>query len=347
MDTLLAFNFVSIAFAFLLVKICEDLRLIHFCFIGVNPCNPRHPCSMLLIFFSCYFVFFCGQRFLFFDLFLIRLNRTFRQIYAMLTTDSLNPNKIKNGINTKIIGREIIYFENVLSTMEIAREQIAGGAKEGAAIFADEQSEGKGRRGRVWTCPAKKGLLTTIVIKPAIESNRFSYLIGIASIAVSETIGHLLDIQTEVKWPNDVTINGKKVCGILTEAHGSWNEPLAFAIGIGINVNLTKSELPQDTAIPATSLEIETGGLIDRNKLAQTLLQSLDSWYLYLKEGQYEFIRKQWKGLCLKYDKEVTINEGTKKHTGRFIDITPGGDLILELESGRQELFRSEHVTGA
>lgn len=258
---------------------------------------------------------------------------------------SLTIERIKAGLNTKIIGKEIILFDSVASTMGIAREKIGSNVPEGLTIFAEHQSSGKGRRERVWVCPKGKGLLATVILQPKIKSDQICFLMGISSIAVSETIDYFLHIPAGVKWPNDIIIDNKKVSGILIEVHGYCNQILTFAVGIGINVNLTKEELPVKTSIPATSLALEAGFVVDRIRLAQILLQSLDTWYLYLRENQYEFIRERWRDLCFSFKQRLTINEGGVNYSGKFADITSTGDLILELDNHTKRIFRGRYIT--
>lgn len=247
--------------------------------------------------------------------------------------------KLKAGLQTRIIGNEILIFDDISSTMDEARKNIRDSRPEGLAIFSEHQSTGKGRRGSIWDCRKYGGLLTTIILKPGISPDSMSYLMGISSIAIAETIRHLLYIQPEVKWPNDITIGHRKVAGVLIEVHGQCSRTFTFAVGIGINVNLTTEELPANTKTPATSLALETGSGVDRIKLAQTLLQSLDTWYLYLREGQYEFIRESWRDLCLAFGQELTIREDGKDYCGQFVDITPNGELVLRLRGGAKKRF--------
>ncbi|MGR3318718.1 MAG: biotin--[acetyl-CoA-carboxylase] ligase, partial [Candidatus Anammoxibacter sp.] len=189
--------------------------------------------------------------------------------------------------------------------------------------------------------PKMKGLLTTVILRPKITPDQISFLMGISSIAVVEAIDHFMNIQAQVKWPNDIILNEKKVAGIIIEAHGSYKQTLTFAIGVGINVNLTEKELPADAIFPTTSLALEAGCCINRIKLARILLQSLDTWYSYLKENQYEFIRERWRNLCLGFNQELSISEGNDNYTGKFVDITSKGDLVLKLDNNTERTFKS------
>ncbi|MGR3220508.1 MAG: biotin--[acetyl-CoA-carboxylase] ligase [Candidatus Anammoxibacter sp.] len=259
--------------------------------------------------------------------------------------EPLDTSKIKSGLNTRVVGKRILLFDSVTSTMDTARSEIDKGTHEGLVIFTEHQSIGKGRRSRVWSCPRMKGLLTTIILQPKITSDQISFLMGISSIAVVEAIEHSLNIKSQVKWPNDIIINRKKVAGILIEAHGSYNQTLTFAIGIGINVNLTNAELPDNTTFPATSLALEAGYCINRIKLAQILLQSLDTWYTYLRENQYEFIRERWRDLCIRFGQKLSISEGTNNYTGQFADITSKGNPVLMLENNTKRTFETRNIT--
>ncbi|MGR3318645.1 MAG: biotin--[acetyl-CoA-carboxylase] ligase, partial [Candidatus Anammoxibacter sp.] len=113
--------------------------------------------------------------------------------------EPLDINKIKSGLNTRIIGNKFILFESVSSTMDTAREEIGKKTPEGLTIFTEHQSVGKGRRGRVWSCPKMKGLLTTVILRPKITPDQISFLMGISSIAVVEAIDHFMNIQAQVK----------------------------------------------------------------------------------------------------------------------------------------------------
>ncbi|MGR3178943.1 MAG: biotin--[acetyl-CoA-carboxylase] ligase [Candidatus Anammoxibacter sp.] len=265
--------------------------------------------------------------------------------HRLKNSSALSVKEIKAGLNTKVIGNGILLFDSVTSTMDTARKEIERTVPEGLVIFAEHQSVGKGRRSRVWSCPKMKGLLTTVILQPKTPSDQISFLMGISSIAVVEAIDHFLNIQAQVKWPNDIIINKKKVAGILIEAHGSYNQTLTFAIGIGINVNLTEKELPDDAIFPATSLALETGSCTNRIKLARILLQSLDTWYSYLQENQYEFIRERWRDLCLRFKQKLSISEGIRNYTGRFADITSKGDLVLKLDNNTERTFEGKHIT--
>lgn len=260
--------------------------------------------------------------------------------------DELTVEHIKENLNTKIIGNEVCVYDSVTSTMDIARDKIHNNVIEGYTIFAEQQTNGRGRRGKVWLASSNKGLLFTVILKPEIKPDYNCFLMGFASIAITEAIKHLYNIDANVKWPNDIIINNRKVAGILVEAHGSYKEELTFSIGLGVNVNTAKDELPVKTSIPTTSLNIETGRDLNRLVLAQTILQSMDTWYSYLKDGEYDFIRQRWLKLCSGFNGKLYLNEGDNEYSGKLVDISPKGDVItLELDNNIKRSFKSEYVT--
>ena len=252
--------------------------------------------------------------------------------------------EINTALNTKFIGNDIMLFDTVSSTMDIARQEIFNNANEGLTIAAEHQTAGKGRRGKEWFCPKHKGLMITVILKPGIPQEKVHFIMAISAIAIVEAIKHLLHIQCAVKWPNDIMVNNKKVAGILIEVHGSYKHIPTFSVGIGINVNTKKKELPENTIVPPTSLAIETGETINRTTLLKFLLQSMDTWYIFLKDNQYEYIRERWRNLCLAYNQRLTIKDKDISYNGMFVDITPSGDLILELENNAQKIISKEDI---
>ena len=236
-------------------------------------------------------------------------------------------------------------FDTVSSTMDIARQEIQhNNANDGLAIIAEHQTAGKGRRGKEWFCPKQKGLIITIILRPGIPQEKVHFIMAISAIAISEAINHLSQIECAVKWPNDIIISNKKIAGILIEFHGSYKQIPTFSVGMGINVNTTKEELPENTIVSATSLAIETGSTINRTTLLQFLLQSMDTWYIFLKDKHYEYIRERWRNLCLAYNQILTIKDKEVSYNGTFRDITPSGDLILELGNKTRKVISREDI---
>lgn len=257
----------------------------------------------------------------------------------------LTPEKIMNGLKTKIIGSTVITYEQTTSTMDIAKRLISGNFKNGTVIFSEEQTQGKGRSGHSWFCPRYKGLLFTLLLKHTMQPDYLCLLTGTIAVSITETIRETLQLPAEIKWPNDILINGKKVGGVLVELEKRSKKQSVFLVGIGINVNVTEKELPEQTHLPATSLAIEKKTDIDRVQTARALLQDIDKWYLILKDEHFGYITERWKEFCTTIGKKLTIAGCGREYTGKVIDISHNGGLMLKLEDGEIKIFRGEHTT--
>lgn len=261
-----------------------------------------------------------------------------------MNSDRLFSDIIKKNLHTKIIGREIIALECTTSTMDIAKQLLNNSVKEGTVIFAEQQTKGRGRSGKMWFCPKSKGLLLTIVLRPAIPPEKSYFLIGFSAVAAVQTIRDMFKLPVEIDWPNDLVINKKKLGGIVIETQNETGKDIDYIVGIGINVNLNKKELPLRVDKPVTSLAIEKETFIDRTKLAMALLQNLDSWYLILKEERYEYIVEEWQELCADVGRKIIIRENSQEYAGSLLGISNNGELMLLLDNGHKKTFRIEHT---
>ncbi len=261
-----------------------------------------------------------------------------------MNSDRLLLDKIKKNLRTKIIGREIITFEHTTSTMDIAKQMLGNSVKEGTTIFAERQTKGRGRSGREWFCPEGKGLLLTIILRPTILPEKSYLLMGFLAVAAVKTIRDMFNLPVEIDWPNDLVINKKKLGGIMIETQNETGKDVNYIVGIGINVNLSKQELPRHVDKPVTSLAIEKETFIDRTRLARALLQNLDSWYLILKEERYDYIVEKWQKLCANVGQKMIIRENGQEYSGNLEGISNNGELMLLLDNGHKKLFRIEHT---
>lgn len=196
----------------------------------------------------------------------------------------LTPERIRKGLATKFSGQEIVYFESVGSTNQVAKGLADKGAPEGTLVIAEEQTAGKGRLGRRWVAPAGTSLLFSLLFYPNLALEEVPRLTMVASLATSEAIESVTGLLVKFKWPNDILIQGKKAGGILTEV-GVTGERLDYVVvGIGLNVNWNPSETPE-LAGKATSLSEEWGREVSRLDLLQRLLLHMEKGYLRLQEG--------------------------------------------------------------
>ena len=242
--------------------------------------------------------------------------------------DSLPLSSITSNLKTNFIGQKVIYYPSLPSTMEIAKREARRGATEGTAIIADEQTAGKGRLERSWLSP-KGSIAISIVLYPRLVY--LPYLTMLASLAVVHSIEAVTDLRPKVKWPNDILINGKKVCGILIESQVSRNKVDYAIIGIGINVNLRISHFPQIQSI-ATSLSTELGSDISRLRLIRRLLVETERLYLALLMGESFF--KEWRDSLVTLGKRVHVESGETIYEGFAESVAEDGTLLLRRQDG-------------
>jgi len=184
-------------------------------------------------------------------------------------SDSLAPEAVRPRLRGRF-GEEYAYVESTPSTQLL----LGPGAPEGAVAVADEQTAGRGRLGRRWLAPAGTSLLCSIQLRPQVSPERLPELTGIAARACAEAIAAVTGLEPELKFPNDLLVDGRKVAGILAEAREG-----RVVLGVGINVNVPESDLPREVDRPATSLLAETGREVDRAELLVELLERLERRY--------------------------------------------------------------------
>ena len=242
--------------------------------------------------------------------------------------NSLSSASITDKLGTRIIGQRAIYHPSVTSTMDVARQEAQQGATEGTAIVVDEQTAGRGRIKRVWLSP-RGSIAVSIILYPGVDS--LPFLIMLASLSVARSIETVTGLKPQLKWPNDVLVNGKKVCGILIESEVQGDKVNYAIIGIGINVNLRLADFPE---IPpdATSLSEETGHEVSRLDIIRQLLLETDSLYLALPDG--EAIYEQWRDNLATLGKKVRVSSGNSIHEGIAESVARDGSLLLRHPDG-------------
>lgn len=243
--------------------------------------------------------------------------------------------KIKT--DTSLIGRNIIYFENVDSTNNIAKKN---SYENGTLIIAETQTKGKGRMGREWISEKNSGIYMSFVLIPKIPAERINILTLIAGLSVCEVLNEMYPVSFEIKWPNDIVTEGKKVCGILTEGVISQTESKAI-VGIGINVN--NKYFPDDLKEKATSLYLLTGRIFERENIIRKISDTFEKNY-------FDFINskplmEKYEKLCVNINREiVAIKDGMEIHA-TAIGITDTGELTVKKEDGTTLNINSGEVS--
>lgn len=250
--------------------------------------------------------------------------------------DLLLPQEIQRGLSTSYIGKEIYYFSELKSTNIIAKEKALHGAErinEGTLIIAERQSAGKGRLGREWFSPSG-GIWLSIILYPQLSPSYISRITLMTAVAVVKAIKVCTQIKSQIKWPNDILINEKKVCGILTEMSAELDIINWVVVGIGINVNINHREFPENIQENTISLKETSRKEISRVKLAQTFLQEFEKYYEILKGREFSSILKERKLYSHTLGKKIKVDIGEKIITGEAMDINESGALILKKEDG-------------
>ena len=251
-------------------------------------------------------------------------------------SDLLLPQEIKNGLFTDYIGQKIFYFPELKSTNIIAKVKAsprAEGINEGTIIIAERQSAGKGRLGRRWFSPLG-GIWLSIILYPQLSPSYIPRITLMAAVAIVKAMERYAQIKSQIKWPNDILINEKKVCGILTEMSAELDMINWIVVGIGINANINQGEFPEDLKGNSTSLKEILGKKISRVRLAQILLEEFEKYYERLKRREFSSILKEGKLYSHTLKRKIKINMGEKIITGEAIDINEEGALILKKEDG-------------
>jgi len=274
-----------------------------------------------------------------------QINHYLQDAHILNSHNRLIAEEITRELKTKIIGSNVIILERTTSTMDTAKKLAHTGFKNGAVIFAEEQTKGRGRSGHSWSCPKYKGLLFTLLVKHNMQPDHLCLLTGTMAVSITETIRETLQLPAEIKWPNDILIGGKKVGGVLVDLEKGLKKQSVFLIGIGINVNLTEEDFPGQTRLLATSLAIESKEPVNRIFLAKALLQDIDKWYSILKNDHYRYITDRWREFCVTIGEKLTITDCGNEYTGKVIDISNNGGLMMKLENGEIKIFRGEHAT--
>ena len=240
----------------------------------------------------------------------------------------LNAEMVQNELPTRFIGHKIIYYPSLNSTMDAAKKEAQWGAEAGTVIVAGEQTAGRGRLQRTWFSPAG-GLAFSVILRPNI--NYLPYMIMLASLAVTYGVRSLTGLKPQIKWPNDVLIGEKKICGILIENDIRKNILRHIVIGIGLNVNLQLSQFPEIAGI-ATSLSDQLTRQVSRSDVLRSVLVEMDKLYSALPNG--EILLHQWKNSLVTLGQQVQVNMGDQIYTGRAESVTENGALMIRQKDG-------------
>jgi len=242
--------------------------------------------------------------------------------------NSLTPELITRDLRTSFIGQKVLYYKTLESTMDAARREARWGAEAGTVVVTEEQTAGRGRLQRTWYSPSGN-LCFSVILRPNI-----SYLpnmVMLASLAVAYAVRIVTGLKSQIKWPNDVLIRDKKICGILIENDIRKNSLRHTVIGIGLNVNLHVPDYP-DIAPLATSLSDEMGVKVSRLKVLHQILVEMERLYQSLPQG--DFLLEQWKKNLVTLGQRIQVNQGDVIYRGTAESVCRDGSLMLRQPDG-------------
>ncbi|WP_127836607.1 biotin--[acetyl-CoA-carboxylase] ligase [Clostridium prolinivorans] len=259
--------------------------------------------------------------------------------------DLLTLEEIEPYLNSSVIGRNFVYFNSIDSTNNAAKKIADDENSHGTVLISEEQTNGKGRLGRHWISPKYKGIWMSIILKPNLDPIDASKITQIAAAAVTLSLLEM-NIKASIKWPNDIILNHKKVCGILTEMNAELTNIHHVIVGIGINVNADKEDFPDDLKNIATSLKIESNNKINRQILTAKILNNFEILYdKFINNNDIESSLK----ICREYSailgsEIIIINKG-KKVSAKALDIDEEGKLIVKYSNGNIEKIISGEIS--
>ena len=260
----------------------------------------------------------------------------------MAAPDLMTEAEIKSLLHTDWVAKEVLYFDTIDSTNTKAQELAEKGYPSGTLVVADKQESGKGRRGRSWVSPSGTGIFMTLMIKPDINPNNASMLTLVAALAVAKAITSVTGEEAMIKWPNDIVVNGKKVCGILTEMNAQFDYINHIVVGIGINVH--NESFQEEISQMASSLMIEAGGKrFHRAQIIAETMSYFEQYYdTFLKTQDLSALVREYDKLLVNRNKSVRVLDPKEPFDGKAMGITPKGELIVDTWESRKLVSSGE-----
>lgn len=252
-------------------------------------------------------------------------------------TEHIKRDEISKNLNTKYIGKDIYIFNEVMSTNTIAKFLSMNGVGNGAVVISEKQTKARGRSGKNWESPLG-GVWLSIILNPNVNHSKIPLITLATGVAVENTLKRIGVKNAEIKWPNDILIHGKKVCGILTEAITSFNTIESVIIGVGIDANISIENFPEELQENMTTLNDEIGEKVDENLLIKLFLEEFEKISEQFINEEYETILKEWRKNSYTIGKIVEVHEPfSKSYDGYVLGISRDGSLVVEKIDGTLE----------
>ena len=256
--------------------------------------------------------------------------------------DVMDAAELKSIWKPKWVGCEILYFDSIDSTNTKAQELAEKGYPSGTLVVADKQIAGKGRRGRNWESPSGCGVFMTLMLKPDINPNNASMLTLVSALAVAKALADITGKDAKIKWPNDIVIDGRKVCGILTEMSAQFDYINNIVIGIGINVN--NSSFPEEISATASSLRLLSGGKkYRRAEIIEKIMEYFEKYYsIFLETEDLSALVNEYDAMLVNMKQQVKVLDPKEPFEGKAMGITKTGELIVDTWESRKLVSSGE-----
>ncbi|WP_224241366.1 biotin--[acetyl-CoA-carboxylase] ligase [Hyalangium gracile] len=250
--------------------------------------------------------------------------------------DRLTPLELTPLLATHDLGHTIHFHETVGSTNELAFRLAHDGAEHGEVVVTEQQTAGKGRRGRAWVSPPGLNLYFSAILRPELPPQRAAELTLVAAVALTEVLRET-GAEAFIKWPNDVQIEGRKVAGILTELSAEPERVHFVVLGVGVNLNAQEEHFPEELRATATSLALARGQRVPRALFAASLWNRLEEWLDLHVEMGFDAVRQRWKELSSTLGQDVLVRTDRREFRGLAEDIDTMGALLVRTEDGSVE----------
>lgn len=259
-------------------------------------------------------------------------------------SDLLSRTELESSMKTAWAGKTILYFDETDSTNTEAKKAAEAGTPHGSLAVADFQTGGKGRRGRSWESPRGTGVWMTLVLRPRMHPMSASMLTLVAALAVVRGIRETAPVEPLIKWPNDIVVNGKKVCGILTEMSTELDCINYVVTGIGINANM--EDFPEEIQNVATSLRLESGERVLRSGLIAAVMEAYEHYYgIFMETCDMSALLEEYNGCLANCGRAVRVLKPGDEYTGTALGINTQGELLVETEDGEIQTVISGEVS--
>lgn len=258
--------------------------------------------------------------------------------------ENISSTELISRATTNWAGKVVFYRKETTSTNEEAKLLAEDGRGQGALVVAENQTAGKGRKGRTWHTDGRNSISFSLILRPDFNMDKVRMIPMVMSIAIADVLTKLTDLDIKIKWPNDIIIDGKKVCGILTEI-GTKDDRIDHVI-IGVGINLNQKMMPEDIADKATSLLLEKGERYSRADVIVAIMEFFEYYYdIFVSSGDISDMVAVYEGYLVNKDKEVSVHDPKGNYNGVATGINDYGELIIQKDDGKYIRVSSGEVS--